>query len=600
MNPQMMVAADLFRQRCLLADDSLFFPGEQVWTLANLEQLRRVFVEKADEGNRSFWAKYADQLGDQEPRVQILGAEVLAVYYLFPMTTRPETKRSQVRQVLAWAHKDVVDDDPLLQAFGRPVINPGSGFNLRRHVEMWFIIDFAIAWKTDPAPGRGALLDGNPWAFQQFVDAVPAADSRQMRHILLALLYPEDFEAIASTPHKRAIIRAFEGLLDDENRDLDDEQRLRAIRRQLNEYLPQPEVTFYEHPLGEAWAWRGTSNGGVNDDIPLDIVDYKKQVILYGPPGTGKTFQAKGLAQSIVRSAALNVWGASEYFSNVPRVDGVLDSHVHRQQLHPSYGYEQFVRGLHIDGSGATIYRNGFLLDVIGKMNNEKEGDDSLPHVLILDEINRTDLSRMLGECFSLLEDREEEITLAGKNADGSDETLKIPENLYIIGTMNLIDQSVEQIDFALRRRFLWIRSDYDPDALVSIAEATWHKSGHRVPWDRVRGDFQRLADAGSDLNKHIRISPLLGADYEVGHTYLLDATRFLLDDIGPRGTGRKYYMFDGNDKPKEPMRRVWRLSLRPLLEQYLAGLEGKARDEELKELEAIFLAPRKPGDDEG
>lgn len=599
MDAQMETAAELFRQRCLLSDDSLFFPGKQVWTLGNLTRLRNAFVVNADASKRSFWVKYEEQLANQSPEVQILGAEVLAVYYLFPTTTRPDTKRAHVQKVAGWSGATLLDDNPVMAAFDYPVINPGSGYNLRRHEEMRFLIDFAIAWKaSDDAPDRSALLSDDPWGFQEFVDGVAKSDNTQMRHILLALLYPEYFEAIASSPHKRAIADAFQGLLKDEERDLDDDQQLYAIRQRLNLYLPDTSITFYEPPL--VAAWRGVSEGGVDGDIPLDVVDYKKQVIFYGPPGTGKTFQAKGLAQSIIRSAALSAWGASEYFANPTRIDDALKSHIHRQQLHPAYGYEQFVRALHIDDHGATVYRDGFLLEVIDKMKAAKVDGDTLPHVLILDEINRTDLSRMLGECFSLLEDREEEITLAGLNADGSEAKLEIPENLYIIGTMNLIDQSVEQVDFALRRRFLWIRSDFDPDALMSIFEAEWRDRAIRVPWERVQLDFQRLAAAGTDLNEHIHASPYLGADYEVGHTYLLDALDFLLYDLGSGGTRRTTFLFDRQGDPKEPMWRLWRLSLLPLLEQYLAGLDAPDRDRELDVLVDIFLARRSSTDDEG
>ena len=102
---------------------------------------------------------------------------------------------------------------------------------------------------------------------------------------------------------------------------------------------------------------------------------------------------------------------------------------------------------------------------------------DRLPHVLILDEMNRTDLSRLLGECFSLLEDRNEPVHLPGIGQDGSAMQLRIPDDLFVIGTMNLIDQSIEQIDFALRRRFLWLLCPFDAEALVGAAKAKVERS---------------------------------------------------------------------------------------------------------------------------
>ena len=110
----------------------------------------------------------------------------------------------------------------------------------------------------------------------------------------------------------------------------------------------------------------------------------------------------------------------------------------------------------------------------------EMKGTKCQSRVLILDEMNRTDLSRMLGECFSLLEDRNQTIELPARNGDGASMKLRIPDDLYVIGTMNLIDQSIEQIDFALRRRFLWLLCPFDAEALVGAAEFKWQvlKSG--------------------------------------------------------------------------------------------------------------------------
>lgn len=597
MNPKMEAAAQHIREHCLLQQDSLFVQGSAVWTPANLKRLRTVFLEQPDESKRTFWDKYHDQLVGERPEVIRLGAEVLAVYYLYPLNVRGDTKRDRVNQVLGWAGDKLRDDNPIAEAFSHGIINAGQGYNAHRPAEMGFLIDFMLAWH-DGLEDHVSLLDGHPWEFQGFVDQLDNAKTTQMRHILLALFYPDYFEQIASTNHKRALVTTFGGLLSDEQRTNDDDGQLHLIRKRLVECLPGTEINFYRSPLAEAWreAQAGTGEG----DVPLDLVKYQKQVVYYGPPGTGKTFQAKALAESIIRSHALTAWGASEYFAHQNKVAAVLATNIHRQQLHPAYGYEQFVRALHINNTGATAYRNGFLLDVVEAMNRQGQPGERLPHVVLLDEMNRTDLSRMLGECFSLLEDRNEQIVLAGKNDDGSQATLTIPNDLYVIGTMNLIDQSVEQIDFALRRRFLWIPAHYDPDALVAIAQTKWDVSGCPVPWDTVASDFQRLAAAGTDLNSKIHNSPLLGGQYEIGHTYLLLAVDFLTADLGPRPAHHHKYLYDGHHKPTAPLRRVWRLSLRPLLEQYLSGLDAPEAERELNSLERAFLAPRPPGNDEG
>ena len=106
----------------------------------------------------------------------------------------------------------------------------------------------------------------------------------------------------------------------------------------------------------------------------------------------------------------------------------------------------------------------------------------------------------MLGECFSLLENRNETVDLPARNSDGKGMTLHIPDDLFIIGTMNLIDQSIEQVDFALRRRFFWVPCLFDAEVLINAAEAKWQEQKIPLSWDRVESDFCPLADGAKTL----------------------------------------------------------------------------------------------------
>src|SRR5205823_689632 len=115
---------------------------------------------------------------------------------------------------------------------------------------------------------------------------------------------------------------------------------------------------------------------------------------------------------------------------------------------------------------------------------SEAAGDPRpLPWVLILDEINRSDLSRLFGEVFSILEDRTAKVKLPIQG-NGLRETVSMPGDLYLIGTMNLIDVSVEQLDFALRRRFLWLPRGFERDAIPEVVAERWAKRDLvRRPW---------------------------------------------------------------------------------------------------------------------
>jgi 5-methylcytosine-specific restriction protein B len=156
----------------------------------------------------------------------------------------------------------------------------------------------------------------------------------------------------------------------------------------------------------------------------------------------------------------------------------------------------------------------------------------------------------------------------------------------------HLIDQSIEQIDFALRRRFLWVLCPFDADSLLSAAEFKWSGLKSSLEWRRIEPDFQLLAGAAAELNKQIHASPLLGPQYEVGHTYLLDVVVFLHNELGSRPGTKQKFLWGKKGEALNPVLQVWKLSLCPLLEQYLAGLDANARKTELARLEKVFLKP--------
>src|SRR5439155_21713779 len=166
-------------------------------------------------------------------------------------------------------------------------------------------------------------------------------------------------------------------------------------------------------------------------DHMLEQLRRKKNLILQGPPGVGKTFVAQTLAYALM---------GSEDKERVAMV-----------QFHQSYGYEEFIQGLRPTGNGSYILRDG-----IFSLFCQRAQQDDRDHVFIIDEINRGNLSKILGELLMLIErdKRSKEYALPLAYSDPGSDPFFAPSNVHIVGLMNTSDRSLAMVDYALRRRF--------------------------------------------------------------------------------------------------------------------------------------------------
>jgi MoxR-like ATPase len=261
----------------------------------------------------------------------------------------------------------------------------------------------------------------------------------------------------------------------------------------------------------------------------LEMLLEKRQLIFYGPPGTGKTWVALQLAQEITREGG--------------RFDVV--------QFHPSYSYEDFVGGFRPNEDDS---QNGLRYSRVDgplrKMAAAAAKDRAHPYVLVIDEINRGNIPKIFGELLFLLEYRHRAVSLQY----WPEQPFSLPENLFLIATMNTADRSIALVDAALRRRFYFVQ--FSPlSGPVSEVLPRWLEDNGLSPEPALL--LERL-------NREIA-----SEDLAIGPSYFISK--------------------DG----KEPdLERIWEREIMPLLREHFYGTTSDLGRFELAALRRLIAEP--------
>lgn len=219
------------------------------------------------------------------------------------------------------------------------------------------------------------------------------------------------------------------------------------------------------------------------------LLKEKKNLILQGAPGVGKTYSAKRLAYSMMGE--------------------VDDSRIEFIQFHQNYSYEDFVMGYQPDGEGFSL-KNGLFIDFCEKAREDVEEKD---YFLIIDEINRGNISKIFGE---LLMTIEKDYRGVNVTMPYSGQLFNVPENLYIIGMMNTADRSLALIDYALRRRF----SFYE-------MIPGFQTNGFKKYQESIENEtFNQIIERIEGLNIVIKQDPTLGRGFQIGHSYFTNQSK--------------------------------------------------------------------------
>lgn len=271
-----------------------------------------------------------------------------------------------------------------------------------------------------------------------------------------------------------------------------------------------------------------------------------KNVIFHGAPGTGKTYLAKQIAAYII---------SDNQHYNYCKLTDDEKKQFEFVQFHPSYDYTDFVEGLrpniHEDGTIGFSLQDGVFKRFITRARND---DSSKKYVFVIDEINRGEISKIFGELFFTIDPgyrgKSGEISTQYSNLHANpDEKFYIPDNVYIIGTMNDIDRSVDSFDFAMRRRFRFIEI----------------KANTRLEMLDSLNNKDEAIFKMNELNKVIATTDGLNANYQIGPAYFTKLNNISYDEL-------------------------WDDYLKPLLHDYIQGMYDEV--EIMKSFENAYYNP--------
>lgn len=415
-----------------------------------------------------------------------------------------------------------------------------------------------------------------------------------VRYRFLKTLFPSNFTSVEAEGKFYLLINILKDKLEIKVEGNNTEEKHNWLMRQLDSVI---ETNYKKH----IFYWE------LYYMLDNDL-DLKKAIVYYGSPGTGKTYKAKQEAKKFIDSWALKTFKKDKKYL------------IETVQFHPSFAYEDFIEGIRPSKDKqlklkagifkrfckkagiveTTLYKNTQFLEIFSnksfsdiqlkELKNIENIKDILPDLdsypeklslqdiiepafFIIDEINRADLSRVFGELMYSLEYRgyngkiKTQYSYLIDNEDDEEEIFFwengenwffIPQNIYIIGTMNTIDRSVDSFDFALRRRFMWEEIEPNYDVIKS-------ELNKNLPDGNNLGI--KLSESFINLNTKIRENELLGKDYQIGHSYALVIRNKQFEKI------------------QEVKNFLWNEFLKSLIQEYLRGLGDNQKSNEILEI---------------
>lgn len=352
----------------------------------------------------------------------------------------------------------------------------------------------------------------------------------------------------------------------------------------INEGLKSTAINLFKSYCFGCFFWSTFENqGGLSNKIDDLISRGDKNIILTGAPGTGKTFACQSYAREQVSNFI--------YENNLEKAEGkqsaylTVDYFIKTVQFHPGYDYSDFIEGLRpkkVDSNIIYDRKDGIFKDfcrqVVEFNKNHKYANlaESAKFFFIIDEINRGEVSKIFGEAFSMIEtdkrapvdSKSEDVSnnvdtqysslIEDKDNDPFQHGFYIPENVYILATMNEIDRSLEAMDFAFRRRFSWLTVNVQDTLNEIIVNSVLDDCTNSVS-----KHMSEIEKSFNELNKLIKKN--LGPDYMLGGSYLTSLKNSSKTSV------------------KTLKEELWNNHLEPIIKDYIKGSEDKIEDYKAK-----------------
>ncbi len=529
-----------FMQKSIISSKSLIWLDKNIWTLENLYKIKESYMDNPIQGS-DFWTKLFDQINDLNDECWKIFGDSFFVYTLPSVSLKPKTKYSYIKKIADHKNFTIADfNDEKWDILNQGFVNTSRQYHLKYpQLSMLFLFVIKAKEKSNTKQFLSNHKAVREELYSILNNSEPSFRSYGMLNSILHLGYPKYYERIISNSGKEKVYKYYKDRIDDKidnNENID--EKIFKIRKSFeeNEFKnKEQEFDFFLPSIRNSWEEKNNTNSEnedsseyQNDEIEESYIDdpfinkliiklrRNKQMIFHGPPGTGKTYYAIKLAKNILaqenyqknyNDLTKNEKNKIEASTNIGTSNNEYHNFFRMCTFHPSYGYEEFIEGYRpeVSKDGKAIFQ---LKDgIFKKISKDALNNPDKTYLLLIDEINRGNIPSIFGELITLIEpekrwqfDKEQGLTLT---LSASKDLFTVPENLYIVGTMNTADKSIALLDTALRRRFGFEEFMPRPELLSS----------------EIIKDIN-LENFLTELNN--RITKTLSRNLQIGHSYFM------------------------------------------------------------------------------